>query len=519
MQPTILFVVGGWYGLGNMRVVLAVARALRASAPDPIRLALLTLPFEQRRLAHLGDDGIFDAIHLCEEGAETEYCAYIARTLAANRRHFRAAIARERPQLVVTHWMMLAELIDGLDLGGARHVAILEETEWGHVVPGSAQAADFAFVDHVLFADGFRVDAEGLAPRQERVGCIAALRPPALPPTAQAAAPCIVVNSGGGAYTRTHAMLAAALDAAHALREARFRLLLGPLVPDPVRGDLAARATALPNVELLLDPPERDIVAALAHADLVVSTGGTNSLAEAFAFGKRVLVVNPNGSATENDLCRLRAFARAGLLAVHDTAEPRFSMAAAISAALAAPAPAVPADGAQRSAAALRRMLADDQGKALAAIRFLLVLLLPGVTPDVAQQLIMRTRSAWRVVPLSISPLAGEDAILRRAETARFHDLHDFLSSTAACEIAMVAQGPIAEDLVSALMVPGSFFLLADRAPEALSRCQPGFALERADAPWTSLLPDWQAFRVTPVWQEYPPDYVRAGYNPFAEYG
>jgi predicted glycosyltransferase len=125
--------------------------------------------------------------------------------------------------------------------------------------------------------------------------------------------PLIAVSTGGGADGA--ALLRAYLAG---LRErsgspVASYVVTGPLLPEADRAQLAALAAGQP--QLHLDEFDPDYAAVVRAADVVVSMGGYNSLAEAAYFGKRPVVV-PRLPGPQEQTLRAAGFARLGLATV-----------------------------------------------------------------------------------------------------------------------------------------------------------------------------------------------------------
>jgi hypothetical protein len=315
-RPHVLVVTSGWFGLGHMIPMVSVVAALRDRID--VRIALFTLPHESARLGQRGEDRLFDRIYLADEPGERHYLQYAARHAYRNRLRLHHVLGEESPDLVVTHWRMMTEVIDAAALPETLVVAILEESEWGHVEPGRPDGVDHLPVDEVIFADNLRRDRHGLSVHQHRVGLIlpGAARPagaPTLPapPMPAGEGPAIVVTTGGGGHAQTHDLLGTVDRLARRRSDLRFVLLIGPLVPP----DLAARIGdgAVPNVLARRDAGPELVRAYLELADLVVHPGGVGSTAECIELGRRFVVANPTGGPGENDWSRVVHLAERGV--------------------------------------------------------------------------------------------------------------------------------------------------------------------------------------------------------------
>lgn len=115
-------------------------------------------------------------------------------------------------------------------------------------------------------------------------------------------------------------------------------LVTGPRMEAEERVSIARLAAGLPRLTIATALP--DLVDVLNAADLVVTMGGHNTLAEAVGLGKRTLVV-PRVAPWREQLIRAERFAARGLVILHDPRDrspERFG--AAIGRALTGPPPA-----------------------------------------------------------------------------------------------------------------------------------------------------------------------------------
>jgi len=531
--------------------VLAVVRQLRRRLGSELRLALFTLPFEIVRLRNTGDIQWFDAIYEGEKGErdESEYRTYIARTLHANRLRLHHAIVNEQPTLLLTHWMMLNEIIDGASTARVRVVSLLEENEWSDVIPGLPAAWNFGFADDVIFADNVRSGSEGLGPRQKRVGCLT--EPPSAAEAGQVSelsglAPeirLVTVNSGGGAYVRTHDMLDAMLHVAAARPDETYVFLIGPLVPPAVREALARAATSSKNVRLLIEPERGSIRRTLERASLVVTAGGTNSVAEALVLKKKVLVVNPNGTEFSNDLCRLRAFEQAGLLRILHTADVTCDLTKAVGEALDSMDPAVPPallTGAADAAELLIRWLAPPgtaQADAAYSGRYqsttkilheqwIAVFIFDCRVPlSVRSEIVAAARTIARPVTIDLPVTFESDTIVRETEMTRVHSILAYCRAAEKMDVFLtLAAADDAPLLAERLVLPDGYWILAESGAQAEHEDRsgrPGQHLpERVQLLCQSLASHGikrNVFGSAPA-REYPNDYVRQAYSPFGDY-
>ena len=151
-------------------------------------------------------------------------------------------------------------------------------------------------------------------------------------------APLVVVAPGGGADGRCliETYLAAVRD--ERLADVVSFVVTGPLLDATDRADLEAIAAGLPRVTMVPFTP--DLVSYLNAADAVVTMGGYNAVAEVVSLGKRAVVV-PRAEGSDEQTIRAERFARRGLVNLLDPdVLTAHTLADAVSAALAASAPA-----------------------------------------------------------------------------------------------------------------------------------------------------------------------------------
>jgi len=90
-------------------------------------------------------------------------------------------------------------------------------------------------------------------------------------------------------------------------------VVTGPLLPREDRDEIMAITDSLPNVRIVEFDP--DFAAVVRAADVVVSMGGYNSIAESVYFGKRPIVM-PRVPGSEEQVLRAAGFAGLGLATV-----------------------------------------------------------------------------------------------------------------------------------------------------------------------------------------------------------
>lgn len=169
----------------------------------------------------------------------------------------------------------------------------------------------------------------------------------------------VIVSAGGGAVGAPLLRAALAARPLTALADRRWRLLVGPNMPEQERAALAASAS---GVDVIVEPVRADFPALLRNAVLSISQAGYNTVVETLCHGDRAVLV-PFGTARETEQAdRARVLVERGMVAAVPPGDltPE-SLAAAISRAWAGPSirsfPPVDARGTSATAAALRQMV------------------------------------------------------------------------------------------------------------------------------------------------------------------
>jgi len=168
----------------------------------------------------------------------------------------------------------------------------------------------------------------------------------------------VIVSAGGGAVGAPLLHAAMAARPLSPLADRRWRLLVGPNMPDV---EVAAlRASAGENV--IVEPVRADFPSLLRNAALSISQAGYNTVVETLCHGDRAVLV-PFGTARETEQAdRARVLVERGMAAAlaPDDLSPA-SLAAAIARAWAGPSirsfPPVDAKGAAATVAALKQMV------------------------------------------------------------------------------------------------------------------------------------------------------------------
>jgi predicted glycosyltransferase len=178
------------------------------------------------------------------------------------------------------------------------------------------------------------------------------------PPATGAARHDVVVSVGGGAVGAELLLAACAARALSAARDRRWRLITGPMMPEPQVAAIRAAAPAGVTVER----HRADFRALLAAATLSISQAGYNTVLDLVQAGPRMVLVPFAAAGETEQTLRARLLADAGrAIVVLEAGLTPERLAAAVDRALAAPAPArleIDCDGAAASARALRGWLA-----------------------------------------------------------------------------------------------------------------------------------------------------------------
>jgi len=168
----------------------------------------------------------------------------------------------------------------------------------------------------------------------------------------------VIVSAGGGAVGAPLLRAALAARPLTSLADRRWRLLVGPNMPDAERAALAASADG----DVIVEPVRADFPSLLRNAALSISQAGYNTVVETLCLGDRAVLV-PFGTARETEQAdRARVLVERGMVAAVPPGEltPE-SLAAAIARAWAGPSirsfPPVDARGTSATVAALRQMV------------------------------------------------------------------------------------------------------------------------------------------------------------------
>ena len=168
----------------------------------------------------------------------------------------------------------------------------------------------------------------------------------------------VIVSAGGGAVGAPLLHAAIAARPLSSLADRRWRLLVGPNMPEAERAALAASA----GEGIIVEPVRADFPSLLRNAALSISQAGYNTVVETLCHGDRAVLV-PFGTARETEQAdRARVLVERGMVAsvAPDDLAPA-SLAAAIDKAWAGPSirsfPPVDARGTAATVAALKQMV------------------------------------------------------------------------------------------------------------------------------------------------------------------
>lgn len=168
----------------------------------------------------------------------------------------------------------------------------------------------------------------------------------------------VIVSAGGGAVGAPLLQAAIAARPLTSLADRKWRILVGPNLPETDRAALAASA----GDGVVIEPARADFVSLLANAALSISQAGYNTVVETLCHADRAVLV-PFGTARETEQAdRARVLAERGMVAAvpPDTLSPQ-TLAAAVARAWSGPSirsfPPVDARGGSATVAALKQMV------------------------------------------------------------------------------------------------------------------------------------------------------------------
>ena len=373
-RPRALFYSHDGFGLGHIRITLAMAHELALRRPDASLLALTGSP--QAHAYELPPN--FDYIKMPTAAKGTLYADLpIHRELPlaqsgvwfVREALIRRATAAYSPDLVIVdhaaagHLRELSRALRELRAAKPQATFVLELTDIINDGPSTREdwkrSGAYTFMeelyDHILIfgsPDVFDMISEygfsaATAAKTRYVGYMR--RHDRLTPPEEIRAqlgaqnmPLVVVTTGGGAdggrdiqmYLR--ALRSRALDGVYSF------VVTGPLLESRARAELEELAADLP--ELTMIPFTSDLLSYINAADLVVSKGGYNAMCEVMSLGKRAIVI-PRATMWQEQVVRAERFAALGLLTMlHPNDLTPELMSASVIAALHDPPPTVMLD-------------------------------------------------------------------------------------------------------------------------------------------------------------------------------
>jgi predicted glycosyltransferase len=373
-RPRAMFYSHDGFGLGHIRITLAMAQALSERRPDASLLALTGSPqahayelppnFDYIKMPTAAKGTLYADLPAHRELPLTQTGVWFVREALIRR-----ATAAYSPDLVIVdhaaagHLRELSRALRELRAAKPEAVFVLELTDI--INDGPSTIADwkksgaYTFMDelydHVLIfgsPDVFDMIQEyefsdTTAAKTRYVGYMR--RHDRLVPPEEIRArlgaqdmPLVVVTTGGGAdgardiqaYLR--AVRSRALDGVYSF------VVTGPLLDSRARAELEELAGGLPDLTLV--PFTNELVSYLNAADLVVSKGGYNAMCEVMSLGKRTVVI-PRSTMWQEQVVRAERFSALGLVTMlHPNDMTPDMMATTVINALHDPPPAVMLD-------------------------------------------------------------------------------------------------------------------------------------------------------------------------------
>lgn len=382
MKKRVFFYVQHLLGIGHLRRAAVLARALVAGGFDVLLvsggapadgLALGGARFHQLPPVRAADARLKALAQLDGAPLDDAFRAYRTRTLLE-------LFASEAPDILLTEQFPFGRTQLRFELLPLLEAAQdLSSPPWivcsvRDVVRRSASpdridemVATFEAFDAVLIhADPALVRFEDSFPAWDDVkaralytGYVIAPDPPAGAPTDVGKGE-VIVSAGGGAVGAPLLHAAIAARPMTPLADRRWRLLVGPNLPDADRAALAAAATD----GIIVEPAREDFPVLLGNAALSISQAGYNTVIETLCHADRAVLV-PFGTARETEQAdRTRLLVDRGVVAgVPPDDLSAASLAAAVGRAWAGPSirtfPPVDARGGPASAEALWQMVAS----------------------------------------------------------------------------------------------------------------------------------------------------------------
>ena len=373
-RPRAMFYSHDGFGLGHIRITLALAHELAVRRPDAALLALTgsaqthayDLPpnFDYIKMPTAAKGAMYADLPVWRERGLTQSGVWHVREAVIRR-----ATAAYAPDLVIVdhapagHLREMARALRELRAAKPDARIVLELTDiindskatredWTRV--GAYALLDDLYDDILVFGspDVFDLVHEyNLSPRAAAkttyVGYMRRADPltPAIDIRRELGAlgaPLVVVTTGGGADGGKDIQAYLQALCSGALAGIVSFVVTGPLLEARARAELERLAAGLPNLTLV--PFTSDLLSYLRAADLVVTKGGYNAMCEVMSLGKRAIVI-PRATMWTEQVVRAERFADLGLVTMlHPSELEPGLLANTIRATLAGPPPAVTLD-------------------------------------------------------------------------------------------------------------------------------------------------------------------------------
>jgi predicted glycosyltransferase len=373
-RPRVMFYSHDGFGLGHIRITLAMAHALAALRPDASLLAVTGSPqahayemppnFDYIKMPTASKGMLYADLPAHRELPLAQTGVWFVREAVIRR-----ATAAFQPDLFIVdhaatgHLRELSRALRELKATKPEATLILELTDiindpkgtrddWKRT--GAYQIMDELYDRVVVFgsADVFDLVAEyqlppSVAAKTEYVGYMRRHDPIAPSDEIRAQlgvgdAPLIVLTTGGGADGGRDIQMYLRAARAGLLGGAHSFIVTGPLLEGGARSELERLASGLPNLTLV--PFTSELMSYMNAADLVISKCGYNAMCEVLSLGKRSLVI-PRATMWKEQVVRAERFAALGLVTmIHPTDLTPEHLAATIWATLNEPPPQVTLD-------------------------------------------------------------------------------------------------------------------------------------------------------------------------------
>lgn len=389
--PRVLFYSHDSYGLGHIRRTLSIAREINRQMPDAAMLALtgslaahaydLPSNFDYVKLPAVtkDDDGAYashrlpipfaDSWSLRERLISETAHAFepdlivVDHTPAGLRGEIMRALAEIRRTSPRTKIVLgLRDIIDEPEVVRAQWARegvyeLMDRLYDRILIYGSRRVFDPILEYGFPLRVAAKTSLVGYLRRLDRVTPAAQIRA-----KLGATGKRLVLVTAGGGQDGEH-VISAALDALREIDRSDLAtcIVTGPLLSDTARDALRLRAAEVPDLHFITFTD--DLFSYVAAADLVISMGGYNSMAEIAQLGKRGIII-PRVFPRKEQLIRAQRFAELG---VASFIEPELLsgpvLAAEINRSLASrpPSPVLDFSGLARTGDALAQMVEDAQ--------------------------------------------------------------------------------------------------------------------------------------------------------------